>query len=100
MLVMELDGRYADVMERALYNGALSGMSLDGRRFFYVNPLEVVPKACEEDDLLATSACPPEVVRLRLLSAEPGAHAGSIAGYAYSTGEYSVNVHLYIGGEV
>jgi DUF1680 family protein len=52
MLLKDLDSRYSDVMERVLYNGALSGMSLDGTRFFYVNPLEVVPKACEEDDLL------------------------------------------------
>ena len=34
------DAKYADVMERALYNGALAGISLDGKRFFYVNPLE------------------------------------------------------------
>ena len=34
---------YADVMERALYNGIISGMQLDGKRFFYVNPLETEP---------------------------------------------------------
>ena len=38
-----MDGRYADVMERALYNGIISGMQLDGKRFFYVNPLETEP---------------------------------------------------------
>jgi len=101
MLMKDLDSRYADVMERVLYNGALSGMSLDGTRFFYVNPLEVVPKACEEDDLLRhvkyvrqkwfpCSCCPPNLART----------LESIAGYAYSTGERSVNVHLYIGGEL
>ena len=41
MLKTEKNGRYADVMERALYNGIISGMQLDGKRFFYVNPLEV-----------------------------------------------------------
>jgi DUF1680 family protein len=101
MLMKDLDSRYADVMERVLYNGALSGMSLDGTRFFYVNPLEVVPKACEEDDLLRhvkyvrqkwfpCSCCPPNLART----------LESIAGYAYSTGERSLNVHLYIGGEL
>ena len=39
LLHLEGDGRYADVMERALYNGTLSGVSLSGDRFFYVNPL-------------------------------------------------------------
>ena len=52
MLNSEMDGRYADVIERALYNSVLSGMSLDAKRFFYVNPLEVVPEACEKDDRL------------------------------------------------
>ncbi len=50
MLQMDVDGRYADVMERALYNTVLSGMALDGKSFFYVNPLEVVPEACHKDE--------------------------------------------------
>ena len=37
-------GEYGDVLERALYNGVISGMNLEGNRFFYVNPLEVVPE--------------------------------------------------------
>ncbi len=41
MLALENDARYADVAERALYNGVLSGLSLDGRAFFYENPLEI-----------------------------------------------------------
>lgn len=44
MLEMEADSQYADVMERALYNTVLGGMALDGKHFFYVNPLEVHPK--------------------------------------------------------
>ena len=39
MLQGERDGRYADIMERALYNGVISGVSLDGARFFYANPM-------------------------------------------------------------
>ena len=44
MLQVMPKGEYADVMERALYNGILSGMALDGKSFFYVNPLEVNPR--------------------------------------------------------
>ena len=40
MLNLDLDGRYADVLEQALYNGALSGLSRDGEHYFYENPLE------------------------------------------------------------
>jgi len=101
MLMMDLDSRYSDVMERALYNSVISGMSLDGTRFFYVNPLEAAPKACEQDDLLRhveyvrqkwfpCACCPPNLART----------LESIAGYAYSAGERSVNIHLYIGGEL
>ena len=101
LLLKDLDSRYADVMERVLYNGALSGMSLDGTRFFYVNPLEVVPKACEEDDLLrhvkyvrqkwfACSCCPPNLART----------LGSIANYAYHVKGDALVTNLYVGGEV
>lgn len=53
MLEIEPKAQYADVMEKALYNGIISGMSLDGTKFFYVNPLEVVPEASEKDHLRA-----------------------------------------------
>ena len=52
MLQLQPKGEYADVMERALYNSVLSGISLDGTEFFYTNPLEVDPKACKEDERL------------------------------------------------
>lgn len=75
MLLHGADGRYADLMERQLYNGALAGMQLDGRRFFYVNPLEVDPeRAGIEDDVKHVLAqrppwypcacCPPNLARL------------------------------------
>ena len=41
LLNIEADGTYADIMERELYNGTISGIQLDGKRYFYVNPLEV-----------------------------------------------------------
>lgn len=49
MLEIFPDSKYADVMERELYNIILSGMGLEGTSFFYVNPLEVFPKACHKD---------------------------------------------------
>lgn len=44
MLELEQDSRYADVMERALYNTCMASISLDASSFFYVNPLEVTPR--------------------------------------------------------
>ncbi len=47
MFHMEAKSEYIDVLEKALYNGVLSGISEDGKKFFYVNPLEVQPEVCE-----------------------------------------------------
>ncbi|MBQ2279383.1 MAG: glycoside hydrolase family 127 protein, partial [Clostridia bacterium] len=43
MLKLKRDGRFADIIERAFYNTVLAGIELDGTKFFYVNPLEVIP---------------------------------------------------------
>ncbi len=101
MLEMEPKSNYADVMELALYNGVLSGMALDGKSFFYVNPLEVNPIACHEDERKAhvkpvrqkwfgCACCPPNVVRL----------LSSLGAYAYTESEKSLFVHLYIGADI
>lgn len=101
MLEMDMDSRYADVMERALYNGVLSGMALDGKSFFYVNPLSVVPEACHNDarkfhvkpvrqKWFGCACCPPNIARL----------VSSIASYAYTENEDTLFVHLYAGGKV
>ncbi len=101
MLQMEPKGEYADVMERALYNGVLSGMSLDGERFFYVNPLEVWPEACahrhdhahvvpERQPWFGCACCPPNLARL----------IASIGQYIYSQSQDSVWVHLFVGSEL
>ena len=101
MLNAQMDGRYADVLERALYNSVLSGMSLDAKRFFYVNPLEVVPEACEKDDRLrhvkprrqkwfSCACCPPNLARL----------LGSLPSYAFSAGDDTLYMHLFISGDV
>ena len=101
MLQLEAKGEYADVMERALYNTVLAGMQLDGKRFFYVNPLEVVPgisgkAATQTHDLpqrppwYACACCPPNVARL----------LSSIGSYAYGEGQGVFYTHLYLGGIV
>ena len=101
MLNLHTAGKYADVMERALYNGILSGMQLDGKRFFYVNPLEVNPEISgkmpgfehvlvQRPKWYACACCPPNVVRLVM----------SLGRYAW--GEDKENrilySHLFMGG--
>ncbi len=75
MFLMDGESRYIDVLEQALYNGVLSGMSQDGTRFFYVNPLEVKPESClrrhdkehvkpVRQKWFACACCPPNLARL------------------------------------
>ncbi|WP_028612019.1 glycoside hydrolase family 127 protein [Paenibacillus harenae] len=102
MLQLEPNSRYADVMERALYNTVLGGMSRDGRHFFYVNPLEVTPEVCEgrnknfnhvkpvRQEWFGCACCPPNIARL----------LASLGEYLYSVKDNTVYSHLYIGGEV
>ncbi len=99
MLQLEADARYADVMERALYNGVLSGISLDGRQFFYANPLAVTPAsapflqppmAVERQSWFDCACCPPNLARLVL----------SLGGYACSRRDDTLYVHLYVSGSV
>jgi uncharacterized protein len=74
MARMHDEAKYADVMERALYNGILSGLSLDGESYFYVNPLEVVPAVCDANGSYrhvkyrrqpwyGCACCPPNIAR-------------------------------------
>ncbi|MBJ8833431.1 MULTISPECIES: beta-L-arabinofuranosidase domain-containing protein [Citrobacter] len=74
MLEMEGDAHYADVMERAFYNTVLGGMALDGKHFFYVNPLETQPKSIPHNHIydhikpvrqrwFGCACCPPNIAR-------------------------------------
>lgn len=101
MLEIVPDAKYADIMERALYNGVLSGMALDGKSFFYVNPLEVLPEACHKDGRkfhvkpvrqkwFGCACCPPNLARL----------ISSIGSYAFTEKEDTLFVHLYMGSNV
>ena len=96
---LEPDGRYGDAVERALYNGMISGLSLEGDAFFYVNPLEIdrerlnIPREkqpkTERQKVFGCSCCPPNLVRL----------IPSIADFIYTYHEDTLFVHQYIANE-
>lgn len=99
MLYLERNRKYADVMERALYNCVLAGMQLDGTRFFYVNPLEALPGISGEAQThrhalpvrpkwFACACCPPNVARL----------LSSLAEYAWHLLPDRLFSNLFIGG--
>src|SRR5262249_12973045 len=62
MFLLSKDGKYADILEREVYNGLISGVSLSGDRFFYVNPLASAGKH-HRVPWFDTSCCPTNVVR-------------------------------------
>ena len=101
MLAIKPDGRYADLMELELYNAALAGMSQDGKRFFYVNPLTVDTSVSgivpgyehvlpQRPAWHACACCPPNLARL----------IASLGKYLWSEDEDTVYSHLFIGSEV
>jgi len=63
LLLVTGEARFADLIERTLYNGFLSGVSSDGRRFFYVNPL-LSRGGIERAEWYHCACCPPNVMRL------------------------------------
>jgi len=87
MLRLELDAKYADVMERILYNGVLSGISLSGDRFFYPNPLASFGQH-ERVPWFSCACCPPNVARILT----------SVPGYFYAASKDEVYVNLYAQG--
>lgn len=83
MQEIEVNSRYGDIIERIFYNGFLSGVSLDGEKFFYTNPLEIDRKKyerstyqpiCERVKVFNCSCCPPNITR----------NLASISGYMYT----------------
>lgn len=101
MLEICPDVQYADVMEQALYNTVLAGMALDGKSFFYVNPLEVLPEACHKDERkfhvkpvrqkwFGCACCPPNLART----------LSSVSSYAFTEKDDTLFVHLYIGSDI
>jgi len=101
MLEMEADSHYADVMERALYNTVLGGMALDGKHFFYVNPLEVHPKTLAFNHIydhvkpvrqrwFGCACCPPNIARVLT----------SLGHYIYTVRPDALLINLYVGNDV
>ena len=100
MLHLDPDGRYADVMELALYNSVISGISLSGDRFFYANPLAAHPGVDPHGSIqgadyhyrrsawFGCACCPPNIARL----------LASFGGYVYSQGKGEARVNLYVAG--
>lgn len=78
------DRRYADIMEQALYNGALTGLSIDGKTFFYDNPLQSAGRH-HRWRWHRCPCCPPNIARL----------VTSIGSYMYALAEGDIAVHLY-----
>lgn len=96
MLRLESKGIYADVMEQALYNTVLAGMSLDGKGYFYVNPLEAKPQYSKQNPALrhvltrragwfACACCPPNLARMVM----------SLGHYLYHVSDNTVYADLY-----
>jgi uncharacterized protein len=101
MLALDLNSKYADIIEKELFNIIIESMALDGKHYFYVNPLEVWPEASEKDPRrkhvketrqkwFGVSCCPPNVARL----------LGSLGEYIYTVTDKAVYTHLYIGGHI
>ena len=98
MLLATGQVRYADEMERALYNVIAGSTALDGTHFFYSNPLHLRTghDGSHEDapsDRLpwyTCACCPPNLARL----------LASLSGYAVTTGHSGLQMHLYASGEI
>jgi len=92
MLAVTGDAKFTDVMERALYNGINSGMSLDGTLYCYRNPLAFDPSTGDKirNPWYDVTCCPPNLERT----------LGSLPGYFYSTSADGVYVHFYDNSEL
>lgn len=87
LLALTADAKYADVLERALYNGVMSGLSLAGDSYFYENPLADRGKH-RRSEWFGCACCPPNLARL----------LAELPGYAFSTSADGLYVNLYAEG--
>ena len=92
MLAATGEAKFADVIERALYNGINSGMSLDGTLYCYRNPLAFDPSGGDKirNDWYDTTCCPPNLERT----------FASLPGYFYSTSSEGIYLHLFDNSEL
>ncbi len=102
MLLLESNAKFAHVVERAIYNGFMSSLSLDGRGFFYTNPLEILPHMLTRNtsvsshhdwlpepnrqEVFSCSCCPPNIVRF----------IPSIANFLYTHDDKTIYVHQFM----
>ncbi|MHC4708649.1 MAG: glycoside hydrolase family 127 protein [Planctomycetota bacterium] len=87
LFVLHGDAKYLDVLERVLYNGFLSGISLSGDKFFYPNPLASNGKK-QRSAWFGCACCPTNIVRF----------VPSVGGYAYARSDDALYVNLFISG--
>lgn len=87
LFLLEGDAKYIDVMERTLFNGLLSGVSLDGKTFFYPNPLESNGQHARQE-WFGVACCPGNITRFM----------PSVPGYLYATRGDAVFVNLFARG--
>lgn len=99
MLLATGDAAYADQIERLLYNGFISGVSLTGREYFYVNPLHLRHEAHADNDRspangrsawFGCACCPPNVMRT----------LSSLAGYVASVSDTGVQLHQLLPADI
>jgi hypothetical protein len=98
LLQADLNGEYADVMERALYNSVISGVSKDGKHFFYENYLAACPpfekfarmNPITRQEWFGCACCPPNIARL----------LASLGLYLSSESATGIAIHLYAGGRL
>ena len=104
MLKFGADSRYSDIIERTMYNGIMSGISLDGKSFFYENPLEIDPDfnnintstkvkerfpITQRVEVFDCSCCPPNIMRF----------VASISGLIYGFDDNMVYINQYMNSE-
>ena len=87
LYLLHADARYIDVMERTLYNGLLSGVSLDGKSFFYPNPLESKGQH-KRQPWFGVACCPGNITRF----------LASLPGYVYAQQQDRLYVNLFVAG--
>jgi hypothetical protein len=87
LFLLHGDAKYIDVMERTLYNGLISGVSLDGKRFFYPNPLESNGQH-ERSPWFGVACCPGNITRF----------LASVPGYVYARQGDTIFVNLFASG--
>ncbi len=106
MFLLDADSLYTDAQERVLYNAFLSAVSLDGKAFFYLNPLEIAPQLLHCDasaadgyqrkmpitqrrEVFGCSCCPPNIARMM----------ASLGSYLYAESDDTFYIHHFVAGE-